>query len=601
MKYLLLLYCLFLSNKAFTQVAPLDSLLENKNYTIFKRELTQLHLPDKDSSLHWYYQGKLQLKQRNIAKAFIALKKVDSTQLPQAYKAWYYYVLGDTYRYNNQEEKAYALKLKAQKLFNTGGNIKMANAINYDLHYTLVSQDFLEYDGESYLKTFFENANQNDNVEQLLTAHLGLSFLGITPKNTKNARFHLKKASLYANTIGTPIAMYKLHNYKAVFYQSYTDDLKQTEIHIDSMLYYANILDSPDRMDSSLKTKAYTHTLQGNYNEAIATLLKAEDLPIKENVYNRKRGLYQYLSLNYENLNKIDSAYFYYKRMVSYRDSINITEQNIILTLLETTELSQKNLVLDAERIKHKNRSYLSISISIAVVIIGVILILYYRNKKELAEKEKELRAIDARNEEKDFQRQRIAGELHDNLGGLIIAIQQSFDNIKASKDRFQQEEENLISKTRKLLDEAYQKVRNMAHLEDSASRNSGYWVDIIKDFAAIINESNQLSVEVQSHGTSDIINVSVENDLRRMTTELITNAVKHSKSSEVSVDITADENAITIIVEDNGVGLDITQIKKQKGLGLYSMERKIEELKGKLVIDSNPNKGSTFIIEIPL
>jgi hypothetical protein len=592
---------LFLSNKTFTQVALLDSLLDNKNYTIFKRELTQLHIPDKDSSLHWYYQGKLQLKQRNIAKAFIALKKVDSTQLPQAYKAWYYYVLGDTYRYNNQEEKAYALKLKAQKLFSTNGNIKMANAVNYDLHYTLVAQDFLEYDGKSYLKTFFENANQNDNADQLLTAHLGLSFLGISPKNTKNARFHLKKASRYANIIGTPDALYKLHNYKAVFHQSYTDDLKQTGVHIDSMLYYANILDSPDRMESSLKTKAYTYTLQGDYNEAITHLLKAEALPIKENIYNRKRGLYQYLSLNYENLNKIDSAYFYYKRMVSYRDSINITEQNTILTLLETTELSQKNLVLDAERIKHKNRSYLSISISSAIVIIGVTLILYYRNKKQLAEKEKELRAIDARNEEKDFQRQRIAGELHDNLGGLIIAIQQSFDNIKASKDRFQQEEENLISKTRKLLDEAYQKVRNMAHLEDSASRNSGYWVDIIKDFAAIINEGNQLSVEVQSHGTSNIINMSVENDLRRMTTELITNAIKHSKASEVSVDITADENSTTIIVEDNGVGLDIIQIKKQKGLGLYSMERKVEELKGKLSIDSNPNKGSTFIIEIPL
>ncbi|WP_152538236.1 sensor histidine kinase [Aquimarina megaterium] len=601
MKYLLLLYCLFLSNKVFTQVNSIDSLLASKNYTIFKRELARLHIPGKDSSLHWYYQGKLQLKQRNIAKAFISLKKVDSTLLPQTYKAWYYYILADTYRYNNQEEKAYALKLKAQKLFSASGNIKMANAINYDLHYTLVSQDFLEYDGESYLKTFFENANQNDNAEQLLTAHLGLSFLGISPKNTKNARFHLKKASLYANTIGTPDALYKLHNYKAVFYQSYTADLKQVGVHIDSMLYYANILDSPDRMESSLKTKAYTYTLQGNYNEAIAALLKAEALPIKENIYNRKRGLYQYLSLNYENLNEIDSAFVYYKKMVAYRDSINISKQNAILTLLETAELSQKNLVLDTERIRHKNRSYLAISILIVVVIIGTFLIMYYRSKKQLAEKEKELKAIDARNEEKDRQRQRIAGELHDNLGGLIIAIHQSFDNIKASKDRFQEEEESLISKTRKLLDEAYQKVRNMAHLEDSASRNSGYWVDIIKDFAAIINESNQLSIEVQSHGTSNIINMSVENDLRRMTTELITNAVKHSKSSEVSVDITADENSITIIVEDNGIGLDTTQIKKQKGLGLYGMEKKVEDLKGKLSIDSNPNKGSTFIIEIPL
>ena len=157
------------------------------------------------------------------------------------------------------------------------------------------------------------------------------------------------------------------------------------------------------------------------------------------------------------------------------------------------------------------------------------------------------------------------------------------------------------MSKTQELLNEAYLKVRNMAHLEDSASQNSGYWVDVIKDFAAIMNESNQLSVEVQSHGTTNIVNISIENDLRRMTTELITNAVKHSKASEVSIDITADENSITIIVEDDGVGLDKTKLDKQKGLGLNSIEKKTEELKGKLTIDSAANKGATFIIEIPL
>ncbi|WP_299216965.1 ATP-binding protein [uncultured Dokdonia sp.] len=599
MKYLFLLYCLFLSNKIFTQETRLDTLLDNKHYTAFERELSQLYPPN--NNLNYYYQGKLYIEQRNIAKAFIALKNVDSTQLSKNYKGWYCYILGDAYRYNNQEEKAYALKLKAQRLFRTSGNIKMTNIINYDLHYTLVSQDFLEYDGESYLKVFFENARKDDSAEQLLIAHLGLSFLGITPSNTKNAQFHLKKANHYANKIGTPDAMYKLHNYKSVFYQSYTDDFKQAKIHADSMLYYANILDSPDRIESSLKTKAYTYTLQGNYEEAIDILLKAETLPIKENIYNRKIGLYKYLSLNYENLREEDSAFIYYKKMVSYRDSINITKQNTILTLLETNELSQKNLILKAEGIKDKNLLYQVMIILIAVIIIGAILILYYRSKKLLAEKEKEIEAIDARNDEKDKQRQRIAGELHDNLGSLIIAIQQCFDNLKVRKDRFQQEEESLISKTQELINEAYLKVRNMAHLEDSASQNSGYWVDVIKDFAAIMNESNQLSVEVQSHGTINIVNISIENDLRRMTTELITNAVKHSKASEVSIDITADENSITIIVEDDGVGLDKTKLEKQKGLGLNSIEKKIEELKGKLTIDSAANKGTTFIIEIPL
>jgi len=601
LKALLLLLSLLSVYNVFAQVMHLDTLLANKHYPDFENELLKLHNPDDNGSLYWYYRGKLNIQKRDINQAFIALKKVDSTRLPQMYKGWFYYVLGDAYRYNNQEEKAFGLKLKAQKIFRENGNQKMTNTINYDLHYTLASQDFLEYDGTSYLKAFFENAKDENNIEQLLTAHLGLSFLGISPSNTENARFHLKEANRYAIKIATPEAKYKIHNYKAVFYQSYMGNYEQAEVHTDSMIYYAKLMGSQDRMESSLKTKAYTRTLEGRYEEAIEDLLKADSLQISENIYNRKRQLYQYISLNYENLGQKDEAFTYFKKMVAYRDSINIAAQNTILTLLETTELAQKNLVLDAERMKLKNQFYWSVVLLITALIIGSVLILYYRNKKQLAEKEKELRAIDARNEEKDRQRQRIAGELHDDLGGLIVAIQQCFENLKVSKNRFLQEEENLMSKTKELVDEAYQKIRNMAHLEDSASRNSGYWVDVIKDFAAIINESNRLSVEVQSHGTANVTDTSIENELRRMTTELITNAVKHAQATDVSVDITASENALTIIVEDDGIGLDKNQLEHQKGLGLYSIDKKIKELKGKLTIDPVSNQGTTIIIQIPI
>lgn len=601
MKFLLIFIALFFTIFTFGQVDQLDSLLKHKKYSVFEEQIKNFNLYNIDSTSYWYYRGKLEVQKRNIDKAFKALRKVDSTQLSKNFMGWYLYVLGDAYRYNNQEEKAFSLKLKAQRQFEALNNLEMFNKINYDLHYTLISQDFLEYDGVSYLQSFFENAKQQNSSEQLLTAHLSLSLLKIDPSYIDRAKFHLKEAERYSDLIGIPEAKYKLHNYKAVFYQNYTNDFKKAQQQIDSMLYYANILDSPDRMDSSLKTKAYNHTLQGNYKEAVKILLKAESLPITESIYNRKKGLYEYLSLNYENLNKKDSALVYYKKMVKYRDSVNIKAQNTILTLLETEELSKKNLVLKVERTKDKNRLHWTLGILTLVIILGVILVSYYRNKKRLAEKDKELKAIDARNEEKDRQRQRIAGQLHSDLGSLIVAIQHSFENLKANKDRFLLEEENLMVTTKKLLDEVYQKIRNMAHLEDSASKNIGYWVDIIKDFAAIISESNQLSIEVKNHIVKDIDNVSIETELRRMTTELITNVVKHAQATEVSVDIAISEDTVTIIVEDNGKGFDKTQLGNQKGLGLYSIHKKIDELKGKLTIESIPDQGTTFIIEIPI
>ncbi|PTX59829.1 hypothetical protein C8N46_108142 [Kordia periserrulae] len=598
MKHLLILCCLCIATNVFSQVTRLDSLLENQQYNRVERELSELLTFNKDSNAYWYYAGKLQVGKRKLSEAFTSLKKVDTTALIPQYKAWYYYVLGNAYRYSNQEEKAYELKLKAQKLFKASGNEKMANEVNYDLYYTLSSQDFLEFDGEYYAKKYYENAAELQDTLQLSKAHLIVSRLDDTDDDTE--KFHLQKATEYVNALGTISAKYRVYNYKAIYHQE-QGDFKTAEMYLDSMWFCAKQMKSSDRMESVLRTKAYSYRLQENYEKAIEVLKEADKLSIKENVFNRKKELYRYLAFNYKSLGNLDSAFTYYEKMVAFGDSVNTSKQNSMLTLLETVELSQKNLLLDAERIKQKERFIFTFILLVAVIIIGVVLVMFYRNRKLLAEKEKELRAIDARNEEKDRQRQRIAGELHDNLGSLIIAIQQCFDNLKVSKDRFQQEEDKLMSKTQELLNEAYQKVRNMAHLEDSASRNSGYWVDVIKDFAAIMNESNQLSVEVQSHGTANIVNISIENELRRMTTELITNAVKHSEASEVSVDITAGEKAITIIVEDDGVGFDKTQLKNEKGLGLRSIEKKAAALKGKLTIDSVANKGTTFIIEIPL
>lgn len=599
MKYAPLFFCFLIVEVTYAQVSTLDSLLEGKEYDAFQEVFLQSKTLGKDSSSYWYYRGKFHVQRREIKEALHVLSKVDTLQLSKSYLGWYFYVLGDAYRYNNQEEKAFPLKLRAQQLFRKEGNIIMENQVNYDAYYTLVSQEFLGYDGELYLKEFFKNAKKKNLSKQLLTAHLNLIF--IDPSDKEKALFHLEEAARYARQIGTPVAYYTLYNYKAVYYQNHTTDFKTAEVQGDSMLYYAKQLHSPNRIDSSLKTKAYTYTVQGNYEKAIQELLKAESLPITENVYNRKRHLYEYLSINYENLGKVDSAFAYTKKMITYKDSVNIVSQNKILALLETLALEQKNLKLDAAQERNKIYAYIGFIGFFLALVIGFIASRYYRKKKLLAEKEKEMETIDARNEEKDKQRQRIAGELHDNLGSLIVAIQQCFENLKVGKDRFLQEEETLMSKARGLLDEAYQKIRNMAHLEDSASKSSGYWVDRVCEFADNVSESSSFTIDVQSHGDASFENADIENDLRTMVNELITNVIKHANATEVSIDITRGEDFLSILVEDNGVGFDTAVLNDNKGMGLYRTRKKIENMQGKLTIDSNPNRGTTLIIDIPV
>jgi signal transduction histidine kinase len=598
MKLRVVLFLLsFLSAKLMcAQVQELDSLLKKKQYAAFNDRLDELNL---NPHQQYYYQGKSYLQKRQMAKSIEVLKKIDTTQLTNQYKAWFYYVLGDSYGYRNSEEKEFELKLKAQELFKENKNDVMSNQVNYDLHYLLDSQKFLDYDGESYLKIFFENAKKKNIPEQLLTAHLALSLFNLSSSDDERRLFHLDEATQYAKQIGTPEAFYKLHNYKTVIFQN-TGEYQKARVHADSLLYYAKLSNSPDRMDSSLKNSAAVYRLQGDFSQAVQELLKAEQLPITENRYNRKSHLYEYLSLNYKSLGEIDAAFASIEKMIHYSDSVHVDQQNAVITALETEELSHKNFILEEE--KSRQQMYLYVSSAGLLLLLGfsIAIVFVYRKQKIIAEKEKELEAINARYEEKDKQRQRIAGELHDEFGSALVSIRNCLESLGIVKSHFMKEEEILMVKARDLLDKAYQKVRNIAHVEEAASRQA-YWLDAIKDFAANVTEMKPLAIEINTYGLEDFDNYKLENDLRRIVIELITNILKHANATEVSIEIVKRNKLLSIIVEDNGDGFDIDNLEKTNGIGLMNINRKIEELKGEFKVDSQENRGTTIIIEIPL
>ena len=53
--------------------------------------------------------------------------------------------------------------------------------------------------------------------------------------------------------------------------------------------------------------------------------------------------------------------------------------------------------------------------------------------------------------------------------------------------------------------------------------------------------------------------------------------------------------------IEDDGKGFDISTIKNKEGIGLHSMQNRIELLGGKMDIDSSIGKGTSINIELPI
>ena len=123
-----------------------------------------------------------------------------------------------------------------------------------------------------------------------------------------------------------------------------------------------------------------------------------------------------------------------------------------------------------------------------------------------------------------------------------------------------------------------------------------------IKNMADNISASNKISINVIDHGLEDRLENSLELTIFRIIQELVTNIIKHAEATETMIHLTNHKDALNIMVEDNGKGFNPSQITtKNKGMGINSIDKRIEHLEGTMTIESEMNKGTTIIIDIPL
>lgn len=280
----------------------------------------------------------------------------------------------------------------------------------------------------------------------------------------------------------------------------------------------------------------------------------------------------------------------------------------------ETAE-KEKNLLL-AEKEKEKNKN---IAFALAGILLlgSTIAILLYKNtkrKQRIAEqereieiqktekilKEQELNTIDAMLAGQEKERQKLAEDLHDSVGATLAAAKLQFNHLDQNRDKLEAMDE-LFSKTGNLLDEAYSEIRAMAHLKNSGVIAKNGLLPALEKLAKNASSTNGLQVTIENFGLEQRFESAQEITIFRVIQELVTNIIKHANATEASISLTPHENELSIIIEDNGKGFNPREVKKQDGMGLSNIERRIEHLEGTMEVDSTPGRGTTILIDIPL
>ncbi|MGB4398243.1 MAG: 7TM diverse intracellular signaling domain-containing protein [Daejeonella sp.] len=228
-----------------------------------------------------------------------------------------------------------------------------------------------------------------------------------------------------------------------------------------------------------------------------------------------------------------------------------------------------------------------------------------YKNDKEslLIEVNKKQNELTARIiETQETERRKIADQLHDDVGSMLsLAILQISTVI--DKERSEDKSKINLEKSMKVLYTVSDTIRNMSHtLTPLAIEKYGFKNAII-DLVASINLTNTIHVEHVILGFENTENYTANflNDMYRIIQELLNNMIKHSEASHCLIQLIEHDDALSLLIEDNGKGLKDTQFKIQNGVGLNNIKSRVDYFKGQIEFSEKIEGGTLINIEVPV
>jgi len=210
-----------------------------------------------------------------------------------------------------------------------------------------------------------------------------------------------------------------------------------------------------------------------------------------------------------------------------------------------------------------------------------------------------QVRRVEAR-ERKEAERRRIARDLHDELGSGLTEIMQLGD--LAAKEALSPSELSerlaaVTSRTRELVASMDEVVWTTNPVNDVVPRLASYLADYTQRFLRA--KGTACRIEIMEGLPQSSINAKARHHLLLAVKEALNNAVKYSGATEIWLWIDAAADVLRIAIEDNGRGFDLGTVRR--GNGLTNMETRLEELGGKVEIETQPGHGTRIRFTLSL
>jgi len=546
------------------------------------------------------YDSSLQL---NLQSVDIAKKLNDPVMLGKAL-----FNTGTSYRLLSQYETAVTYYEEGKKVF-AGIKDSLMEAKAYDilqvLHYDLRNYDRSIAYGEAAVE-YLRKTNDSIWLGNALN-NLAMSY--VKRKDYAKAETSWKEVYVIAKNIGhIELQAAQLLNLGNLSYSK--GEYDQLKYYYDKALELSKDMDSKETIAVSYRGLAIYYFFQKDYLQAKTMAFKALDIASKEKLLQEKAKVLDFLARIHFSLQDLEAGQQYATQSEMIMDSINNNniQKNIIdIEKKYESERKDNQIKLQRSELKQKNTlNYLLVGGAVTLLFISLLSYRNYRQKQNIQqqrinelETEKQLSATEAVLKGEEQERTRLAKDLHDGLGGMLSGIKYTLNNMKGNLI-MTEENAQAFGRSIDMLDSSINEMRRVAHNMMPEALVKFGLDTALKDFCNDINKSGALKVQYQSIGLQEKqIDQTKSVTVYRIVQELLNNTMKHASAKNALVQLSYNDAILTLTVEDDGKGFDASVLKQSKGIGWSNIQNRVEFLKGKWDVDSQPGKGTSVNIEM--
>jgi len=463
--------------------------------------------------------------------------------------------------------------------------------------------------GKKYLKKAERLALKLNKKTLLIKVNQGL-FKMHGDIESDSAKYYMERVAYYSKD-SKDFAQISKNYFNSFGYYFIKNDFTLSKKYLDSASTFA--LKSADK-DLIYKAKTnqaiFYMTADKDYEKAKRVYLSIiKDSSIQSNI-SALGDAYLNISYAYEKLGDYKNALDYTNKFLEINEEVTSGRFNKINQEIETkfainkveNEYKEKEKIIEEREARNQKLLLLLASL---FILAGLIFYFYYQNlmlkqKNKLKDIDSKLqyKIISATLDGQDQERNKISGILHDHVSAILSSVGLHLSAFESSLNKEQVAD---LKKTRGLLKEAHDKVRDLSHeLVPPLLVKLGLQF-ALKDLCE--NNSNSL-IQFEFFSTlpkDRRFNPEFETKIYYIVSELLNNVMKHSNASKAKLSMEELGNQLHILIEDNGKGFNTKNISKSNGFGITQIRARVKNMNGEMKIKSKPEEGTTITIKVDI